>query len=129
MGDFGIARPGGGVVHVNVNSIARPLTPTIVRTVRGTISRVTDGSAFRKCNPRRNCPFLVSTVVGGSCTDHNVFLRPKRIFIDSKTGDSYKGVNSVLHRSGDVNIASPICPMCVSSGIVDKQANALRGNG
>lgn len=126
MGTFGISRPGASLVHLNVKSMAYPLPRTSVRTVRGTMSRLTGGRAFRNCNPRRNCSFLVSTIVEGSCTPHNICLRPNRIFVDSNTGDSAKGVKSVLHRSGDVNIASPVCPMCVSSGMVYNHTKVLR---
>lgn len=126
MGAFEVARPGRSVVHLNVKSIAHPLPPTYVRTVRGTMRRLTRTRAFRKCNPRRKCSFLVRTIVGGSCTTQKVRFSGSRMFVDSKTGDSAKGVKSVLHRSGDMKIASPVCPMCVSDGIVYKHTNMLR---
>lgn len=96
MGTCGVTRPGRQIVDLNVNSMARPLYPTIVRTVRGTISRVTMRTSFQNCNPRQNCSFLHRTVVGGSFLPHNVRLSTGRIFMGSKTGDSAKGVRRVL---------------------------------
>lgn len=130
MGTCAGTGPSGRVVELNVNSMAEPLTPTYVRTVRGTISRVTSRGAFHNCPPRCNCSFLLGTVGRGSCHSHNVRLSGSRVFISSNTGDSANGVNSVFSLSGGITVYSPICPMCISAGMVSNHSNrGSRGNG
>lgn len=126
IGTFGSTRPRTTLVQLKVNSIAHPLPPTSVGTVRHTMSRLTSTKAFRKCNPRRKCSFLVRTVLRRSCHSHKMRLHPARVFIDSKTGDSANGFKSVLNANGGITMASPICPICVSDGIVTKETKRLR---